>query len=184
MNLQTQSVARKQREELETPREQEHSKKSLSVQAVGELRFSKTLTWVFHSGDKYSASTDFHIFTFWEKNSRKKIMNRNFDNKHTRSSGTRTLQQLQQKQHKAQPTLPRSKEKCHTESVWKGSCPFPWLFGALRKCLSSVKQCKCLSRYLGESPSSLNKQTKLSRTKRGKKTEEKGRCPGSQKRSR
>lgn len=64
MNLQTQSVARKQREELETPREQEHNKKSLSVQAVGELRFSKTLTRVFHSGDKYSASTDFHIFTF------------------------------------------------------------------------------------------------------------------------
>lgn len=51
MNLQTQSVARKQGEELEKPREKEYNKKSLSLQAVGELRFSKNLTEVFHSGD-------------------------------------------------------------------------------------------------------------------------------------
>lgn len=77
----------------------------------------------------------------------------------------------QQKQHKAQRALQRSKEKCHTESVWKGSYPFPWLFGALRKCLSSVKQCKCLSSLLA-SPH-LVWTNKLSRTKREEKKDEK-----------
>lgn len=64
----------------------------------------------------------------------------------------------------------RSNKKCHTESVWKGSYPFPWLFGALRKCLSSVKQCKCLPSVSVSPHLVLNKQ--LSRTKeKGEKDE-------------
>lgn len=98
---------------------------------------------------------------------KKKIINTHFDNKHTASGCTTRLQQLQiqvSTNDKAQRTLLRSKEKCHTESVWKGSYPFPWLFGALRKCLSSVKQCKCLS-CISMSPH-LVCTNKLSRTKR------------------
>ena len=68
------------------------------------------------------------------------------------------------------------KEKQHTESVWKGSYPFPWLCGALRKCLRSAKQCKGL-RPITASP---HVENKLSRTNGEKK---RGKFPGSQKRS-
>lgn len=104
----------------------------------------------------------------------KLIIITHLDNKPTRYSCTAALQQLQiQLSTTTQSTVNtvlRSNKKCHTESVWKGSYPFPWLFRALRKCLSSVKQCKCLPSVSVSPHLVLNKQ--LSRTKeKGEKDE-------------